>query len=375
MAEETKPCVACAEEIKAKAVLCKHCKTRQDDEAFTSPIEVQSQDTRKENPIPHLVTIAGAASAVVPLILWGVLAFAFPSSTEEAQEETQSTQTALSSEPAPIPAGKLTQIGMLEIGDCLNDSDVDRSDPTDSVFAVSCDEVHDSEVIAQEQVVIGSRWEVTEVREEARRYCADSFVERFAGQTAPSQFTWRAHFSTEEQFIENGFVNFVCVLSHSGGKTVGQVTEYAGSELSDSSNARGAKPDLSTKSEVDEVEQQRQELQRQLDQQNAQLEGQRHADAIADYESKLNLYASEIATRQIQIEQLYYERDVAYAQFEATYGIPFVRGDNSRCGYTSDMFGCINAHASMPLYEFSIDQLASDIDFYFGLADSLVSPY
>jgi hypothetical protein len=31
---ENKTCIACAEEIKASALLCKHCKTRQDDETF-----------------------------------------------------------------------------------------------------------------------------------------------------------------------------------------------------------------------------------------------------------------------------------------------------------------------------------------------------
>ncbi len=35
--EETKACIACAEEIKKEAKLCKHCKTMQDDQKFKRP--------------------------------------------------------------------------------------------------------------------------------------------------------------------------------------------------------------------------------------------------------------------------------------------------------------------------------------------------
>ena len=34
MTQKTKPCIACAEVIKTEALLCKHCKTRQDDPEF-----------------------------------------------------------------------------------------------------------------------------------------------------------------------------------------------------------------------------------------------------------------------------------------------------------------------------------------------------
>lgn len=386
MAEETKPCVACAEEIKAKAVLCKHCKTRQDDEAFTSPIEVQTQDTKKENPIPRLVTIAGAASAVFLLVMWGVLAFAFPSSTEQEDEANQSVQAEVSAEAAPVPAGKLTQIGFLEIGDCLNDSYIDRSEPTDSVFAVQCSDLHDSQVIATIEKVVGSSWDKQDVRTQARQFCADQFVLKFRGEPAPSQFTWRAHFSTEDLWSDRGFVDFVCVLSASNGQTVGQIDVPDSDQTSeaqadaDSSNGTSNPQSRGNQSSpapnpIDEVEQQRQQLQQEIDEQNAAFEAQQRADAIADYERKLDLYASEVATRIVQIEQLYAEQDAAYADFQNTFGIPYQRGNNSGCNSVDDFFGCIREHAAMPLFEFSIGQLESDIDFYIGLADSLVAPY
>lgn len=387
MAEETKPCVACAEEIKAKAALCKHCKTRQDDEAFTSPIDIQEQGPKERGTVSQVIMIAGGASVVLLLLLWGVLAFAFPSSSEQEDGTNQSAQSAAASEPAPVPAGKLTEIGFLEIGDCLNDSHTSRSDPTDSVFAVQCSDLHDSQVIAATERIIASGWNELDVRTEARQFCADQFVLKFRGQPAPSQFTWRAHFSTEEQWTDRGFVDFVCVLSASSGQTVGQLDVVGTNQPSDTqtgaeSNSGLANPKTGTDqpsstapNPVDEVEQQRQQLQRQIDEQNAVLEAQRRADAIADYESKMSFYISQVAELESRAAQLYAERDAAYSSFANQYGVGYDPNSNASCNSAADFFGCLNAHASMPRYDFTIQQTANDINFYLDLIEGLVYPY
>lgn len=387
MAEETKPCVACAEEIKAKAVLCKHCKTRQDDEAFTSPIDIQEQEPKEKGTVSQVIMIAGGASVVLLLLLWGVFAFAFPSSSEQEDEANQSAQSAVASEPAPVPAGKLTQIGFLEIGDCLNDIRVPRSEPTDSVHVVACSELHDSEVIASTQAVIGASWEESQVRMEARQFCAEQFVELFKGEQAPSRFIWRAHFSTEEQWAENGFVDYVCVLSAYLERTVGQFdlpgtetpsqTQTRGDSdngVSDSESVRGESPS-SAPDPVDEVEQQRRQLQSEIDEQNAALEAQRRADAIADYESKMSFYISQVAELESRAAQLYAERDAAYSSFANQYGVSYDPNNNASCNSAADFFGCLNAHASMPRYDFTIQQTANDINFYLDLIEGLVYPY
>lgn len=41
---ETKPCIACAEDIKSNAKLCKHCNTRQDDRAFENADSKQDEE-------------------------------------------------------------------------------------------------------------------------------------------------------------------------------------------------------------------------------------------------------------------------------------------------------------------------------------------
>ena len=45
---ETKPCVACAEEIRSNAVLCKHCQTRQDDASFKQTRSSTSTSSTKQ---------------------------------------------------------------------------------------------------------------------------------------------------------------------------------------------------------------------------------------------------------------------------------------------------------------------------------------
>jgi hypothetical protein len=45
---ETKPCIACAEDIRSNAVLCKYCKTRQDDVSFKQTKSSTSASSNKQ---------------------------------------------------------------------------------------------------------------------------------------------------------------------------------------------------------------------------------------------------------------------------------------------------------------------------------------
>jgi hypothetical protein len=234
---------------------------------------------------------------------------------------------------------------------------------------------------------VDSTWNEARLLTEVLAYCSGKFVGWFSGEAAPSEIVWRAHFSNEAQSRASGYTDIRCVLTSETGQTVGRIIAPSTDQSSQaqvdantnngssSSNRDIGQTSPSAPNPVDEVEKQRQQLQREIDEQNAALEAQRRADAIADYESKLDFYASEVATRIVQIEQLYAERDAAYADFQNTFGIPYQRGSNSGCNSVDDFFGCIREHAAMPLFEFEIVNLESDIDFYVGLADSLVAPY
>jgi hypothetical protein len=59
MTQKTKPCIACAEEIKAEALLCKHCKTRQDDPEFLAQKQTEGESSEESRDEPGVFSIDG----------------------------------------------------------------------------------------------------------------------------------------------------------------------------------------------------------------------------------------------------------------------------------------------------------------------------
>jgi len=101
---------------------------------------------------------------------------------------------------------------------------------------------------------------------------------------------------------------------------------------------------------------------------------QRQAEAIADYEASLNYYLSTIALLEDQILDIAFAREVAYADFEAKHGSPFVRFRNY-CGNAEDFFGCVNEGSAMRMFETEITQVEQSISSYNHRINLLVDPY
>lgn len=89
---ETKACIACAEDIKNDARLCKHCGVRQDDTQFTEPVTKKSEGETSSLKSRLAMIIAGVV--VFFGVSWGGLAFAFPSDRADTTEvsSTQASQ-------------------------------------------------------------------------------------------------------------------------------------------------------------------------------------------------------------------------------------------------------------------------------------------
>jgi hypothetical protein len=76
---ETKSCIACAEDIKAEAILCKHCNTRQDEPAFQKstskpPKQVSAKAKRPKAKALDSSSNESAISNVKPGVIFGVIA-------------------------------------------------------------------------------------------------------------------------------------------------------------------------------------------------------------------------------------------------------------------------------------------------------------
>lgn len=268
MVDEKKACVACAEEIRAQAVLCKFCKTRQDDQSFTSPIKTQGDLETDRKKLQKILLISGSAATVFALVLWAGLAAVFSARESRANELATSSQGA------------------------VNDSD-----------PVSAERLSPSK--------------------------ADT------NTLAPSN------------------------------ESSGQPNRSTGTPP----------PSTGSQAQANDVQAQRQEALRKAAEQAAIWEAESRAKAIQDYETKLSNYLNQIAVLEGQIQEVYDQESAAYAQWEAKWGFPFNRNDNAQCGYTSDMFACINEAARMPQYWFTISGLESQIRNYEIQINALVYPY
>ena len=274
-----KPCVACAEEIKQDASLCKHCRTRQDDESFTGEIGLKAPSKEWKRwllPRPALMTIG---SIFFLVSVWASLAIAFPNdTTDDMNKVTSNTQ---------LPGNSLAT-------------------------------------------------------------GVDSESSPIAPSPSPS-------------------------TSPTPPETPNQPAPREESSLSNQPQADdGAKA-----AEDAEVQRQIDEWNRQVAEErerNDLLEAERRAEAIAEYESRLGYYLSEIDYFEERIAALEVSRDAAYSAFESQYGSPFVRF-NTYCGNTDDFFGCVNGAATMPNYEFEITQAESNIDSYLYYIETLPYPY
>jgi len=113
---ETKPCIACSEDIKSSAKLCKHCNTRQDDKSFENPEQGDEDfdpvahwsqgnaksrgDSTKKSVFVYAAVLLGAVAIVgVYLSYVGSFSSSTSQSNQTVSEETNTSPEAVAVQP------------------------------------------------------------------------------------------------------------------------------------------------------------------------------------------------------------------------------------------------------------------------------------
>jgi hypothetical protein len=135
---DTKPCIACSEDIKSSALLCKHCNTRQDDENFerdTSKPRNNRTPAQTEEESPNKSGLIFAAVLVVAVAAVGVyfsngqsLSFSSP---QVNQNNSGSTETSGSTDSSGSDEGSEASSSFSEdiFSDCLAYQNASYTEP------------------------------------------------------------------------------------------------------------------------------------------------------------------------------------------------------------------------------------------------------
>ena len=206
MSDGTKTCVACAEEIKQGAALCRFCGTRQDDPSFAktgtftevAQDESQEAETKQDDalvdqdktsngptaPLPTptslektsragLFAILGVIGALT-IIIGGIVIGMGGSSSNSSQVVAPEDNDGLVFQPlrdGDIPFTALSP------GMCLNNASLVEGYDYEGLPGANCFEPHDSEV-SKIGVVPSSTWPISaDVEEEVFEICNEAFFE------------------------------------------------------------------------------------------------------------------------------------------------------------------------------------------------------
>jgi hypothetical protein len=114
---ETKSCIACAEDIKAAAVLCKHCKTRQDEQTFKKQKKQPSNSAQKKKApaskksfFDEEFTPGALLTMVAVAVIALFVAFQLNPPTPSANQQNENS-SAPSSTPSSVETALKSEVG------------------------------------------------------------------------------------------------------------------------------------------------------------------------------------------------------------------------------------------------------------------------
>ena len=241
MPDEIKTCVACAEEIKGGATLCRFCGTRQDDPRFdkseAEPVdEPRPPDsglvaTSRKNPLPTPTALEKKSKGPIFILMGVVAAIAvlasaiFIDATTPALETlpppnaSQAEEQIGGSFDDPVPPGEVS-VKELIPGSCVNDLSLEPDEIHYSVPVVDCSDPHDSEIFLVGDLTYDYYPSISQLSTFLESLCAEGFSSYVGENPEDSNLAYSFWVPVEEEW-EKGYERYHCILWDPQGQKTG----------------------------------------------------------------------------------------------------------------------------------------------------------
>jgi len=349
----TTTCIACADDVKVGAKLCKHCGTKQDDPEFTGAIETQSEDSTEavsnsaskvespSRPSRKKLAIGGAIAGVIALaavagaLLWATQdreALAMPGVGEQ------------------VPRVSLTT------GMCPNGVPERPVNDYDTLPIVDCADEHLEEIFASQAPQGLDGWDENAIRAFAQEMCADAFVVRTGETERQSPFSIVYYVPSEEDW-EAGYRAVSCALFDPRGPITGEAAKVVPTP----------EPEVIEEDGEEEVAEEAEEEDTPA---NPAPSNPAPATPAPDSTEEINALLNTIQEYNGQIDLLAREKQALIDEYESTYG-PYSKDGDFYLPLDGDAGHEIDLKQSINDVENQIRILESDVLYYMGQLQAL----
>lgn len=364
----TTTCIACSEDIKVGAKLCKHCGTKQDDPVYTgvvdvvdpsstSPSEPATTDSADPSPTGSRLSkkawIAIGAGAAVILASGGALAY-----TLWPEADTQAL--------AMPGVGEQVARTSLAEGMCPNGTPERPVTEYDTLPVVDCDTEHLEEVFA---TVVSSdidAWDQEALRAFGETTCATEFVERTGEQASESSLSFSFYLPSQDDW-DAGYRAVACTLFDPRGPMTGPAPRAPVVVEATAEESESADEDLE---QAEDSEDQQATPAPQAPATRAP-QAPAPANPAADVQAERDRLLGEIQERNERIDDLAQEKRALVSQYEATYGPYSPNGPLYLNGNANDE---IDLKQQIDDVETEIVNLEADVLILFGELNALPAP-